>query len=293
MEFKFESTAEAVTEGLDLSGRTYLITGSNSGLGLETTRVLAKRGAHIIAAARTLEKAELTLKSLKITGTAIACELADLSSVRQAVSAVKSSGKLLDGIIANAGIMALPTLQQKDGLELQFYTNHIGHFLLVTELIDQLTDNGRVVMLSSGAHFYARESGLELDNTSGENDYDDWRMYGRSKLANIQFANALNRRFVGTNRRANSVHPGVIVTNLARHIANKEEMYEQIQKRVRLKNVEQGAATQCLVATHPALEGVGGKYFADCQIKSTAPIAQNETESEALWAFSESFVATH
>ena len=228
------------------------------------------RGAHIIAAARTQEKAQTALNSLNIDGTAVACELSDLNSVRQAVAAIKSTGRQLDGIIANAGIMALPTLQQKDGLELQFYTNHIGHFLLVTELIDQLTDNGRVVILSSGAHFYARESGLELDNLSGEKNYDDWRMYGRSKLANIQFANALNARFEGSNRRANSVHPGVIVTNLARHILNKEEMYEQIQHRVRLKNVGQGAATQCLVATHPELEGVGGKYFADCQINHSS-----------------------
>ena len=293
MDFKFESTAEEVTEGLDLSGKTYLVTGSNSGLGLETARVLAMRGAHIIAAARTEEKAQKALDSHNIEGTAVACELSDLNSVRQAVAAVKSTGRQLDAIIANAGIMALPELQQKDGLELQFYTNHIGHFLLVTELVEQLAENGRVVMLSSGAHFYARESGLELDNVSGEKDYDDWRMYGRSKLANIQFANALNARFEGSNRRANSVHPGVIVTNLARHIPNKEAMYEQIQSRVRLKNVGQGAATQCLVATHPELEGVGGKYFADCQIKSTAPIAQDSAEAEALWTLSEDFIRSH
>lgn len=293
MNFKFENTAEEVTEGLDLSGKTYVVTGSNSGLGLETTRVLAMRGAHIIATARTEEKAKHALGDLNIEGTPIACELSDLSSVRDAVAKIKATGRQIDGIIANAGIMALPELQQKDGLELQFYTNHIGHFLLVTELVDQLTENGRVVILSSGAHFYARESGLELDNLSGERDYNDWRMYGRSKMANIQFANALNRRFEGTLRRANSVHPGVIVTNLARHVPNKEQMYEQLKDRVKLKNIGQGAATQCLVATHPALEGVGGKYFADCQEAPTAPIAQDAAEAEALWTISEEFVSKH
>lgn len=293
MDFKFESTAEEVTEGLDLTGKTYLVTGSNSGLGYESIRVLAMRGANIIATARTQEKAQHALNELNIQGTAVACELSDLSSVRQAVSQIKASGFKLDAIIANAGIMALPELQQKDGLELQFYTNHIGHFLLVTELVDQLTDQGRVVMLSSGAHYYAQDSGLELDNLSGEHDYNDWRMYGRSKMANIQFANALNKRFEGSNRRANSVHPGVIVTNLARHVPNKDQMYAQLKNRIKLKTLGQGAATQVLVATHPALQDVGGKYFSDCQISSTAPIAQDSGEAEALWAFSVDFVSTH
>ena len=105
------------------------------------------------------------------------------------------------------------------------------------------------------------ESGLELDNLSGESNYNDWRMYGRSKLANILFAKALQKRFEGSNRTANSVHPGVIRTNLARHVENVEAMFESLKDRVTLKSVEQGAATQCLVATRPELAGVGGKYF--------------------------------
>ena len=285
-EFNFHSTADDVTEGLDLQGQKWLVTGCNSGLGLETIRVLAMRGAHIIAAARTEEKAQNALQALNIEGTPVACELSDLNSVKGAVSFIQDQGVLLQGIIANAGIMALPTLQQINGVELQFFTNHIGHFLLITKLIDNLVDDGRVVVLSSGAHYYAAESGLELENLSGEKDYNDWRMYGRSKLANILFANALQKRFEGSNRTANSVHPGVIRTNLARHVLNAEEMFENIKKRVTIKSVAQGAATQCLVATRPELKGVGGQYFSDCQISKTASVAQDDTLAEELWNIS-------
>ena len=137
------------------------------------------------------------------------------------------------------------------------------------------------------------ELGLELDNISGERDYDDWRMYGRSKLANIMFASALNKRFVGTDRRANSVHPGVIRTNLSRHVENADEMFESIKKRVRLKSVGQGAATQCLVATHPDLADVGGKYFSDCRIAKTAKVALDAAQEEELWRVTERIIARY
>lgn len=290
MTFGFNNTAEEVTKGIDLSGQTWLITGSNSGLGLESARVMALRGAHIIAAARTRTKAENALRDLDISGTPVACELSDLDSVRAAVKTIRELGKPLNGILANAGIMALPTLKQKESIELQFYTNHVGHFVLVNGLIDILSQKGRVVMLSSGAHYYAMDSGLELDNLSGESNYDAWRMYGRSKLANILYANALNKRLKGTDRTANSVHPGVIITNLARHIENPEAMYDSLKDRITLKTVEQGAATQCYVATNPSLDGVGGKYFSDSQITSPAAVAQSEDLAEALWEITERLI---
>ena len=160
-------------------------------------------------------------------------------------------------------------------------------FALITGLIDQLTDTGRVVVLSSGAHFYARESGLELDNLSGERDYHPWRMYGRSKLANIMFASALARRFAGTGRTANSLHPGVIQTNLARHVDNAEAMFS----RMTLKTLGQGAATQCYVAVNPETAGITGKYFADCALKEPAAVAHDEAQAEALWTQSEALIA--
>lgn len=286
--FGAASTAEQVTEGLDLSGTRWLITGCNSGLGYETARVLALRGAEIVGLARTEAKAATALSELGIDGTPVACELSDLASVRAAVEQVRGLGEL-DGIIANAGIMALQTLQQVHGLERQFFTNHMGHFVLVTGLLDRLTDRGRVVMLSSGAHHFAKQ-GMELDNLSGEQDYDAWRMYGRSKLANILFARALATRFAGTARTANAVHPGVIDTNLGRHVPNPEAMYERL-KHI-LKTIPQGAATQCLVATHPGLAKVTGVYFADCKVAETIPEGRDDALAEELWVRSEAIAAS-
>ena len=289
-EFNFHSTAEEVTQGLDLTGQNWVVTGCNSGLGTETIRVLALRGANIIGLARTKEKAENTFKELGIEGTPIACELSDVHSVQGAVDKIKALGISLKGIIANAGIMALPELKQKNGIELQFYTNHVGHFLLVTELSELLASDGRAVIVSSRAHAFASERGLELDNLSGEKDYHDWRMYGRSKLANILFARALNRRFEGTERRANAIHPGVIRTNLGRYVPNKEAMYENIQKTISLKTVPQGTATQVLVATHPDLADIGGKYFSDCQIIEPIPQGEDDKLAEELWRLTEEII---
>lgn len=289
--FNFHSTAQEVTEGLDLRGQTFVVTGSNSGLGKESIRVLAMRGAKIIACARTVNKAQNAMDELGITGTPIACDLADLHSVSQAIKVIHALKTPIQCIIANAGIMALPTLQQVQGIELQFFTNHVGHFHFVTGLTNLLTDNGRVVVLSSRAHAYARPQGLELDNLSGERDYHDWRMYGRSKLANILFAKSLNQRFQGTNRRANSVHPGVIKTNLGRYVPDREAMYKQIQKTIPLKTIPEGTATQCLVATHPALEGIGGEYFSDCQIATPIPQGLDLDLAEQLWTVTEDIIA--
>ena len=285
--FGAQSTAEEVTEGLDLQGTNWLITGFNSGLGYETARVFASKGAHIIGSARTREKATNSFASLQHEGTPVVCELSDLDSVRSCIQEVKKSGLKLDGIIANAGVMALPELQQKHDIELQFFTNHIGHFLLVTELLEQLKEQGRVVILSSGAHRMASR-GIELDNISGEKDYEPWRMYGRSKLANILFANSLSKRFreSGSQQTANSLHPGVIETNLTRHLPGRT-----FPEGWTNKTVEQGAATQCYVAAHPDLAGVSGKYFSDCQESKTRSFAQDDNAAEQLWRLSEEIVA--
>lgn len=287
-QFDKTSTAEEVTADLDLTGQTWLVTGCNSGLGYETTRVLALRGAHVIGLARTAQKASEAFDEMGIEATAIACDLGDLDTVRAALVSVRGLAKL-DGIVANAGIMALPELEQIHGYERQFFVNHVGHFVLVTGLLDRLTDAGRVVMLSSAAHRMA-ERGMEMDNLSGEADYHPWRMYGRSKLANILFARALATRFEGTARTANSLHPGVIETNLARHIPNPEKMFAQWKPM--MKTVPQGAATQVYVATRPELADVSGKYFSDCGVVDTqVPEAEDDALAEALWTKTEEIVA--
>jgi len=296
--FGFSNSAEDVTDGMDLTGKTYLVTGCNSGLGLETTRVLAARGAHVIGLARTKEKAQKAFADLGLgdeAATAVACELSNLASVKAAVAQVAGLGRSIDALIANAGIMALPEVKQQDGVELQFFTNHVGHFVLVTGLVDQLSADGRVVMLSSGAHHMAHENGIEFDNLSGEADYHPWRMYGNSKLANILFARSLARQFAaaGSKKTANAVHPGVIQTNLSRNIptAEAEVMFENIKKRVTLKDVGQGASTQVYVATSPALADVSGKYFQDNNESPTNPLALDDAMADKLWAVTEEIVA--
>ncbi len=280
--FGFHSTAEEVTAGRDLTGTTFLVTGVASGLGRETARVLALRGATIIGLARSAADASRTFDELGIVGTPVSCDLSNLASVRAAVDAVGQ--RPLDGIIANAGIMALQTAEQIHNIEKQFFVNHLGHFALVTGLLSNLTENGRVVIVSSEAHRMANERGLELDNIDGKNDYQPWRLYGRSKLANILFARSLARQFAGTSRTANALHPGVIQTNLARHIPNPGPMF------ARMKNIEktipQGAATQVYLATHPDVADVSGKYFSDCAELAPIAHATDDALADALWAWS-------
>lgn len=287
----FASTAEEVTEGVDLSGKTILITGVNSGLGQESARVLAARGAHIVGAARTLEKATTGCSAIDGESTSVECELSDPASVRACVGTVKQSGRQIDVVLCNAGIMALPELEQKQGLELQFLTNHIGHFILVTGLLDILSDDGRVVMLSSGAHTAAHKEGIQFDNLSGEKDYSGWRAYGQSKLANLLFARELARRFEGSNKTANALHPGVIATNLSRHMSKAVQILFAPVALLGMKSLEQGAATQCYVAAHPDAGRISGAYFADCNVASSSDHGKDMNMAKRLWDVSEEIVA--
>jgi NAD(P)-dependent dehydrogenase (short-subunit alcohol dehydrogenase family) len=292
--FSYGSTASDVTAGVSLTGKTALVTGCNSGLGLETMRVLAARGAHVIGAARTKEKADAAAAIVGGKATGVACELSDPTSVHGCVAAVQAMGMPLDIIVANAGIMALPKLQQSHGYELQFFTNHIGHFILVTGLLDRLTDTGRVVMLSSAAHMMAPKGGIQFDNLSGEQGYKGWLAYGQSKIANLLFAKELARRFAGTTKTANAVHPGVINTNLGRHLgipAPIAAVGYGIANALFLKSIPQGAATQCYVAANPAAATVSGQYWADSNIAKPRAEAEDPALAAKLWEVSEKIVA--
>jgi len=289
--FGYGSTAEQVTEGLSLEGKTILVTGCSSGLGQEALRVLALRGARVVGTARTLDKARAACDAVKGRTVPLACELSDPASVRACVEAVKKEGLRLDAIICNAGIMALPKLSQVHGLELQFFTNHIGHFMLVTGLLDQLASDGRVVMLSSGAHAMAPREGIQFDNLSGEKGYQGWRNYGQSKLANLLFAKELARRLAGTGKTANAVHPGVIKTNLGRHMNPVASFVFGMVGPLVLKSVPQGAATEVYVAAHPDVTTTSGAYFADCNIARPRADADDAALAAKLWAVSEEIVA--
>ena len=289
--FGYNSTAEDVTNGLSLKGRNILVTGCNSGLGLETARVLALRGARVLGTARTVQKANDAFAGKPGSFTGLACELSQPASVRACVEAVRNEGVKLDAIICNAGIMALPKLEQAFGYELQFFTNHIGHFILVTGLLDTLADDGRVVMLSSAAHKMAPEVGIEFDNLSGSKGYKSWTAYGQSKLANLLFAKELARRLAGTKKTANAVHPGVIRTNLTRHNPVAGVAMAVVAPLV-LKDAQQGAATETYVAVSPALAGVSGRYFADCNEAKSRPDADDAALAAKLWAESEKIAAS-
>jgi NAD(P)-dependent dehydrogenase (short-subunit alcohol dehydrogenase family) len=288
--FGYGSTAGEVTEGLSLSGKTILVTGCSSGLGQEALRVLGLRGARMVGTARTLEKARQACAALK-DAVPLACELSDPASVRACVAEVRRAGLRLDALVCNAGIMALPKLEQAHGIELQLFTNHVGHFLLVTGLLDQIADDGRVVVLSSGAHYVAPKEGVQLDNLSGEKGYRAWTAYGQSKFANLLFAKELARRLAGTRRTANAVHPGVIRTNLGRHMNPVARAVFGLTDPLVLKSVAQGAATEVYVAAHPAVGGVSGAYFADCNVARCRPDAEDPALAARLWKATEEIVA--
>lgn len=284
--FGYGSTAEDVTRGLDLSGKTILVTGCNSGLGLETLRVLSQRGARVLAAARTLDKARQAIAATGAQGSPLACDLAEPASVRACVAEVEKMGVELAAMICNAGIMALPELTLAHGFEAQFFTNHIGHFLLVTGLLSKLAPDGRVVMLSSEAHRAAPSAGIEFDNLRGERSYRPWTAYGQSKLANLLFARELSRRLPGPRQLANAVHPGLVATNLFRDMPKLMQIGLGALAPIALKSIAQGAATQCYVATQPAL-AANGEYFSDCNVKRSTRLGSNTRLARELWDVSE------
>lgn len=283
--FGYGSTAEDVTRGLDLSGRTILITGCNSGIGQESFRVLAARGAHIIAAARTVEKAERAAAEVgaRDQATPVACELSDPESVEACARTLAGVGRPIDVLMLNAGIMALPKVQTTHGLELQFFTNHIGHALLTDRLMGLLSDEARVVVLSSTAHQRTPKGGIDFQNLDGSRGYDAWKFYGQSKLANLLYARELARRLEGTGKTVNAVHPGVIKTGLARHLNPFAAGLFAAFSPLLLKSVPQGAATQCYVAVHPEAAEISGAYFADCNPAESSAHGRDPVLARQLW----------
>lgn len=284
--FGANSTAEEVTAGIDLSGKTFAITGANSGLGYETMRVLAMRGAHVIGIARTQEKAEKACSTIEGETTPLFLDLAQWDSVVACAGDIRALHIPLDGLITNAGVMALPELELVNGIEKQFAINHLGHFILINQLLESVSsaDQGRFVILSSMAHRRAPDDGIQFDDLAFENDYSAWSAYGHSKLANALCSLELARRLSGTSTTSNSVHPGVINTNLGRHLPWYTRMAGALLGWTFMKTVEEGAATQTYVATNPALVGVNGFYFADCNVDPGDTEAMRDLDmASRLW----------
>jgi WW domain-containing oxidoreductase len=289
--FGYASTAQEVTAGIDLGGKNVLITGINSGLGAETGRVLHLRGARILGAARTEDKARAACERFGDDAVPLACELSDPASIRACVAKVKTLDISPDAIVCNAGIMNLPERELVHGQEKQFFTNHVGHFMLVTGLLDALAEDGRVVMLSSAAHMWAPKVGIRFDDLSFDDGYSPRKAYGHSKLANLLFARALATRFEGTARTANAVHPGVIHTNLTRYMNPVIRALEPIGAAIAMKSIPQGAATQCYVAAHPDAAEINGEYWVDVNVARSSRAGRDMQMAQRLWEVTEEIVA--
>lgn len=301
--FSKYSTAEQVTDGIDATGLTAIVTGGSSGIGRETARVLALRGAHVVIGVRNMaagkQVQEAIVKEIPTAKVdAMELDLSSMASVRKFASEYNSSGQSLNLLINNAGIMMTPFMLSKDNIELQFATNHLGHFLLTHLLLDNIkkTANkskkeGRIVNLSSEAHKFAYPEGICFDKINDEKKYNKYQAYGQSKLANILHANELTRHLKeeGAEITANSLHPGVISTNLFRHVFTPPKFAEGFVSKLSsflMKNVQQGAATTCYVALHPQVKGVSGEYFSDSNLAKTTKLAKDMDLAKRLWDFS-------
>ncbi|XP_047321461.1 short-chain dehydrogenase TIC 32, chloroplastic-like [Impatiens glandulifera] len=300
--FSARSTAEEVTQGIDGTGLTAIVTGASSGIGEETARVLALRGVHVVMAVRNVEtgrkiKEEILKNVPNSKVDVMELDLSSFASVRKFASEYKSSGLPLNLLINNAGLMAPPFKLSQDKIELQFATNHLGHFLLTNNLLETMKNTaresqreGRIVNVSSLGHQFVYSEGIRFDKINDESSYNSIFAYGQSKLANILHANELARLFKeeGVEITANSLHPGSISTNLLRHHSFIDGLVNMVGKYV-LKNVPQGAATTCYVALNPQVKGVTGKYFSDSNIAEPSSLAKDGELGKKLWEFSLSF----
>lgn len=311
--FGAQSTTDEVLQGVDLAGKRVLVTGVSAGLGVETARVLAAHGAQVVGAARDLAKAKTATAEIAAQAQAaggglelIELDLASLASVRACADALVKAGKPFDLVIANAGVMATPFMKTADGFELQFGTNHLGHFVLINRIARLMKPGARLVNLSSAGH---RFSDVNLEDPNFERtDYSEFGAYGRSKTANILFAVEFDRRHKAEGVRATAVHPGVIPTELGRYMT--PEIRAQIlpppgsaaasqAPAPSFKTIPQGAATSVWAGVVAPAEEVGGRYCEDCHVAQLAEgqgrggvraYALDPEHAKALWAKSEAMV---
>jgi len=317
--FGATSTTDDVLSGIDLHGKRILVTGVSAGIGVETARALASHGAHVTGAARDLEKAEAATAQVRKDAAAnggrfdlVALDLASLKSVRACADELLARGEAFDVVIANAGVMATPFGHTLDGFETQFGTNHLGHFVLINRVAPLIRAGGRLINLASAGH---RFSNVDLNDPNFERTaYEPFVAYGRSKTANILFAVAFDRRHRGRGVRAAAVHPGVIHTELARHMdpSRIEGMIKQMDDQLAAegkrpfawKTIPQGAATSVWAGVVAPAEEIGGRYCENCHVGEIVPeavtisgvsegvrgYALDLQMAEALWKKSEEMV---
>jgi NAD(P)-dependent dehydrogenase (short-subunit alcohol dehydrogenase family) len=303
--FDFDSTAAKVVEGIDLAGKRAIVTGGSSGIGIETARALAGAGAEVTLAVRNAIAGAAVADDIKATThyASVRVEELDLADPRSVARFAADWDGPLDILVNNAGVMMIPDLRlTPDGWELQFATNHLGHFALACDLHDALTaaaDGARIVSVSSRGHL---QSPVVFDDINfAFRPYDPALAYGQSKTANVLFAVEANRRWARDGIAANAVHPGAIATtNLARYLDPAVLEQARASGAYRNKTPQQGAATSVFAATSPLLEGIGGRYFVDCneapvvhrsstdrEGTGVAAYALDAANAERLWELSE------
>jgi len=266
--FGEHATAEQVTEGIDLTGKLAVVTGCTSGIGFETMRVLALRGAYVVGTSRSLEKADAASKRVRGITTPVQLELSDFDSVVRCAESIRSLNTPVDMLICNAGYRGGGNERQLvNGIEKHFVINHLGHFVLVNRLLDRLffAQQGRIVHVASRAAYRgAPAAGIDLDDLRMTGEYSDSLAYGQSKLANVLFSLALGELLRGTRITSNSLHPGVINTDIDRNLNALTRFGFGLLTKFSGKTIEEGAATTCYVATSEALGATSGRYFEDC-----------------------------
>lgn len=308
--YSAQSTTDEVLQGVDLRGRTAMVTGASSGLGVETARSLARCGARVIMAARDENKTHVAIHAIarQVPGADLVympLDLSDRESIVRCAEGVQRSLTSLDLLINNAGVMACPLRRTVEGWEWQLAVNHIGHFLLTGELVPALlrAPEPRIVNLTSGGHQLGAPD--PLDPHFIQRPYDKWLAYGQSKTANIWHALALFERLGDRGVSAFAVHPGAVGTDLGRHISDGE--VEDLRGAAEdtpaldFKTIPQGAATSVWAATSASLNGMGGLYLEDCQIgkpvqgeglavSGYAAWALDVERAQAFWRQSEAWV---
>lgn len=280
--FGFHSTADEVINGIDLTGKRAVVTGSASGIGIETARVLAKAGAEVTLAVRNIEAGKSVANEI-IASTGnnkIYVAQLDLNDFQSINNFVENWNGQLDILINNAGVMAIPELQKtSEGIEMQFMTNHLGHFALSLGLHDALKSagNARIVVVSSSGHLL---SPVVFDDINYDfRNYDAWSAYGQAKTACILFAVGATAHWAKDGISTNALNPGAILTNLQKYVGGKLRSAPELHK-----TVEQGASTTILLATSPLLNNISGRYFENCNEAETVIKRPDNYEKVAMYA---------
>ncbi len=282
IQFGRRSSADQVLAGIDLTGKRIIVTGCNSGLGYETMNAFAANGATVIGLARTIEAASRACAQASPVCIPVACDLTNFDSIVAALATIHGLAQPLDAIVANAGIANQPSLATHYGVELQFLTNHIGHFMLVNGLVDLLREgSGRIVLVSSAASITkAPIEGIMFDNLDGHRFYEPSTFYAQSKLASALYARELSRRLAGRGITVNSADPGAARTGMRKGLV----------ARLFAKTAARAAATQAFLAASPETAGVTGEYWSNCRIAAGSALLQDTVLARRLWDVSQAIL---